>query len=130
MEVLRVLKREIFKQVAVSRNIKETWWCFSKRCFWAGVYLLKGVRTGFRSLSSEQLGSRVTYEGRECFVNNWANGDTPSLCDGNGWCQDHCDRSKIVNHRGPKELWHRFTFGFSWYMGNWYGIDVQNSVYP
>lgn len=130
MGVVRVLKRDIGSLFAISRNIGEGKVAKCKRCFWGAVYLCKAVRIGVRSMFSEQLGSRVTYEGRECFVSNWAAGESPTLSDGNGWYQEHCERSKIVNKRGMREAWHRFEVGFGWYMGSWYTIDVQNRVHP
>jgi hypothetical protein len=101
----------------------------AKRVLWALVYIAKGFRTELRFTGREQPGSRVVYDGRVCYVSNWAGSEHPTLADDRGWYQENCDRSKIVNRRALGEWWHRFTVGLSWYMSSWYTIDVQRRLY-
>ena len=128
MEALRIMRRDVGALFRISRNIGEGRIARCKRCFWGVAYLFKAFATGIGFTLSEQLGSEVRYEGRECFVSNWAGSASPTLADGHGWYQENCDRSKIVNRRGLREALHRFNVGFGWYMGSWYTIDVQNRV--
>jgi hypothetical protein len=78
----------------------------------------------------EQVGSLVLFDGRECFVSNWAGSAFPTLCGDNGFYQTGCPRGQIVNVRTIREFLHRFNFGFGFYMGSWYGIDVQKQISP
>lgn len=130
MNTIRIIRRDVGALFRISRNLREGRIAKIKRCLWGVVYLFKGFATGVQFTFSEQLGSEVRFEGRECFVSNWAGSDSPTLSDGNGWYQKGCDRSQIVNKFGIREVRHRFHVGFGWYMGSWYTIDVQEKIYP
>lgn len=129
MEILRILRRDIGSQIAWSRNLNEGGALRLKRFFWASAFLLKGLARAMQAVRHEQIGSQVAYRGRRCFVSNWAGSVNPTLSDGSGWYQQHCDRSEIKNILNASEILHRFTFALGHYMGNWYGIDVNTKLY-
>ena len=129
MGLIRMFKRDLGSQIAVSRNLEEGASLKCKRLFWASLFVLKGLRTGFRAMRSEQLGSQVVYRGRKCFVTNWADSSAPTLS-AEGFYKEYCDRSEIENIRNIREYWHRFSYGVEFYMSNWHGIDVNNRLYP
>jgi hypothetical protein len=128
MEVIRVLKRDIGAQFRVSRNLKERATVRVLRAFWAFVYLCKAFRCGLSAMWEQQLGSQVVWNGRKCVVSNWAGRPFVTLC-GNGWYQENCPREEVTNVINARELWHRFTFGVSFYLSSWHGIDVNKRIY-
>lgn len=91
------------------------------------VYMLKAVRCGLSAIWREQLGSAVVYQGRRCFVSNWAGGESPTLA-ADGFYEEYVPRAEIRNLFGPRELIHRFVCGFEFYSGNWMSIDIQNRL--
>lgn len=127
-ELWRVLKRDVGAQFVVSRNIGEGWRLRALRAFWCVVLLLKAVAIGLRFMCEEQLGSSVIYRGQRCTVSNWAGSRYPNLSTPGGWVE-HADRNEIMNVISASELLHRFVFGFSFYTGNWHGIDVHKRMY-
>lgn len=130
MALLRIVKRDVGSQFAISRNLREGYWAKCKRCFWGVVYLFRGLKVAVSSMRTVQLGSRVVYQGRQCFVSNWANCEQMTLADGKDWYQEYCDRAEIQPVISVRELYHRFSTGFGWYMSSWYGIDIQSKVNP
>lgn len=129
MGLMRTLKRDLGAQLAVARNLEEGLIQRCCRYWWATIYLGKAFWIGLSSLRDERLGSRVIYEGRDCFILNWAGSSHPTLA-GDGFYEQNVPREKITNVVNISELWHRFESGFSFYMGYWYGIDVNRRVYP
>jgi hypothetical protein len=129
-DLWRVLKRDVGGVICTSRNIGESRWTFVVRMWLCAWCLLKACRLGVVGMFREQLGSAVTYEGRHCFINNWAGSAFPSLADGKGFYLEHAERSKVRNRITPKELLHRFVFGFSFYTSNWMGIEINNRLHP
>lgn len=85
---------------------------------------------GLRAIGREQLGSQVVFEGRKCFVSNWAGSEHPTLADGNGFYRQHVPREAIKSVWNLREAWHRFKFGFTHYTWNWMGIDINRRLYP
>lgn len=130
METLRILRRDIGSQFRESRNIDESTTAKVCRVFWAAVYLGKGIAVGLRGMRTEQLGSAVIYQGRRCFVSNWAGGESPTLSDGQGFYEQYCDRKQITNVLSVREFCHRFNVAFGWYMSSWHSIDVNKRVHP
>lgn len=126
--MFRTLKRDVGQQFRISRNLNESHWLKCQRAFWATIYLAKALRLACRSMSIECLGSTVSYEGHKRFVSNWAGGESVTLAS-DGFYREHCERSKITNVLTVSEIAHRFNFGFSFYLGNWYGIDIQKRIY-
>lgn len=129
MEILRIFRRDIGSQFAWSRNLNECGSLRLRRFFGASVFLLKGLKIAMQAVMREQLGSQVEYRGRRCFVSNWAGSDHPTLSDGSGYYEQHCDRSEIRNVVNAREILHRFTFALGHYMGSWYGSDVNARLY-
>lgn len=129
MSITRTLKRGIGSQFAHSRNLKEGLGKKLSRIFWATLYLFKGLKIAVSQMRRECLGSRVIYEGKKCYVSNWANSDAPTLGGPDRFYEKHCPREKITNVMNLRELYHRFEFGLDFYMGNWYSIDVNKKLY-
>lgn len=127
--IARTIKRDLGSQVCISRNLGESRSVKCRRAFWAVALLVKAIKIGCLSMREEQLGSRVIFNWREGFINNWAGSETPWLAGACGYHQQ-VPRSEITSVVNASELWHRFKFGFSFYMGNWHGIDVNRRVYP
>jgi len=128
-EVLRILRRDVGAQFTTSRNLKEGWRLRLRRVFWASVYLAKGVAIALAGMRREHLGSRVLYKGRKYFVSNWAGGESPTLADDSGFYEQNCDRKYIRSVINLAELKHRFGAGLSFYLGNWFSIDVNRRLY-
>ena len=129
MSVISTLKRDLGSQFAHYRNLKEGWWMQIKRAFWATLYLCKGFKCAFNAMRREQLGSKVIYKGKKCFVNNWAGTDHPALGGADGFYEKNCPREEIKNIITLGELYHRFDFGLGFYMGSWHSIDVNKKLY-
>jgi hypothetical protein len=100
----------------------------SLRAFWACVYLLKAFRCAVMAIRHEQIGSQVIWDGRECFISNWANSQYMTIS-GDRFYKEFVPREEIKNVINARELWHRFEFGLSFYLSNWYGIDVNKRIY-
>ena len=128
MEVIRILRRDIGSQFAVSRNLKESIPRKALRAFWSCVYLLKAFRCAISAMRHEQLGSRVIWGGRECFICNLANSQFMTIS-GHQFYKEFVPREEIKNVVNVGELWHRFKCGLAFYLSNWYGIDVNNRIY-
>lgn len=126
--MLRILKRDIGSQFRVSSNLGESVPTKIARLFWAVIFTFKGLRLGFAAMWSEQLGSRVIHQGRQCFVSNWAGSNLVTLA-GEGFYREYVPREEIKNVVNAAELWHRFEFKFGWYMSSWHGIDVNRKLY-
>lgn len=129
MSLMRTLRRDLGAQVAIARNLNEGFVTRCRRYSWATLYLAKAFWIGLTAMGSERLGSRVIYEGRECYITNWAGDSHPSLA-GEGFYKQGVPRSEITNVVNLRELWHRFESGIAFYMGSWHGIDVSRRVYP
>lgn len=129
MTVSKAIRLQFWHQYATGRNLKETLFIRIVRMIVSAFYLAKGVGFGVSSLWREQLGSSVIYDGKQCFISNWAGSDSPTISDGNGLYVEHASRDKIVNAYGLSEMVHRFRFGFSFYMNSWHGIDVDRIIY-
>lgn len=128
MSVIRTVRRELGSQFRQSANLGESLPTKCRRFAWSVIYLVKALRCAVNAVRREQLGSRVIYEGQECFINNWANGEFPTLAGACGYRQ-YVPRAEIVNVVDARELWHRFSFGFDFYIGYWHGIDVNKRLY-
>ena len=128
-KVVRILRRDIGDQFNTSRNLKEGWRLRLRRIFWASVYLLKGLAIAVFGMRHEHLGSQVFYKGRKCFVSNWAGHVCPTLTDGSGFYEQNCNRRHITNVVDLAELKHRFEAGLSFYLGNWFSVNVNRRLY-
>lgn len=126
-KLVSTLKRGVMDNVITSRNLSESLGKKIRRTFWATIYMLKALRIAAGSLWREQGLSEVIYQGRRCYISNWANSSAPTLA-GKDFYQQNVPRSEIKNVIDVKELVHRFNFGLSSYMGNWYMIDVNRKV--
>ena len=129
MSIARTLKRDLGSQFRWSKNLNEGCWLKLQRAFWSMVYLLKGLKCAWNSLRKECLGSQVIYRGQKCYVSNWAGSEHPTLSGPNSFYERHCPREEITNVLNLRELYHRFEFGLSFYMGSWHGIDVNKRLY-
>ncbi len=129
MEVIRILKRDVGSQFAQSRNLGEGLRMRIKRAFWSAVYTANGLRVGLLSMRREALGERIVYEGRKGWINNWAGSEHPAIICDDGYYSHHADRNKLKTVGGIQKYAHRFRVGFGWYMGSWFGIDVNNRLY-
>ena len=128
-KVLRILRRDVGAQINMSRNLKEGWRLRLRRVFWASAYLSKGVAIALSGMRHEHLGSQVVYKGRKCFVSNWARGSSPTLADNSGFYEQNCNRKHIRNVVDLAELKHRFEAGLSFYLGNWFIVNVNRRLY-
>lgn len=126
--MIRALRRDLGSQFRQSRNLNEPLRLKCRRAFWAVVYLVKALKIAVRAMAREQLGSAVVFEGQRCFISNWANGAAPTLAGPCGY-RVGVSRERITNVIDARELWHRFEFGFDFYMGSWHGIDVNRRLY-
>ena len=127
-----MIRRTLFTlrhQRDTSRNLREGAGMKLRRAFWCCAYLLKAVAIGVRGMSREQLGEIVEYDGRRCFVNNWAGSESPSLC-ADGWHMKRCDRKQMRRIRSVGNYANRFAVMFEWYAMNWLWIDVNARLYP
>lgn len=129
MGIARTILQRVKHDIAVSRNLGESVPRKALRAVWFFVYLVKAFRCAFNAMRREQLGSRVVYQGRECFISNWSGSGFPTLA-GDGFYEQHVPRSEIVNVVNVRELYHRFEFGLSFYLNSWHGIDVNRKMYP
>lgn len=125
--VLFVIWRDVRGQIRTSRNIGDSRFTFVRRMLWTAFYMLKAFKCGLSAIRREQLGSAVLWQGRKCFICNWAGSDAPTLS-ASGFYKEYVPRNEIHNLFNLREIAHRFTFGFEFYSGNWMGIDVQNRV--
>lgn len=123
-----VLKRDLGAHWAISRNCREGLRTKTLRLFWCCVYLVKALACGARAIRREQLGSQVEYQGRLLRISNWACSAYPTLA-GDGFYQQNVPRAEIRNVVNAREIWHRFTFGFEFYLAYWHSIDVQRRLY-
>jgi hypothetical protein len=129
MNLYRVLKRDVGKEFAVSRNLGEsrlTGCLRATLCVW---FIAKALCLGVRAMRREQLGSQVTYDGKRCSIVNWAGSDNPHLA-GDGFYIAHVPRREIRNIINAKELWHRFSFGVEFYTGYHMNNDINKRLYP
>jgi len=122
------LRHIIKRQRAFSLTNREGILLALRRVIWCVIYLLKGFLVGFRALKTEQLGSRVIYDGKLMFVSNWANTKAPTLS-GNGLYLQDVPRADVRNVLDIREVWHRFLFGLDWYLSYWHDIDVNKRLY-
>lgn len=129
MNLYRVLKRDIGKEIAVSRNLGETRLIGSMRAILCAWFVCKAMLLAVRSICHERLGSHVIYQGRKCFISNWAGSEYPTLADGNGFYQQHVPRAEIRNVINLKELWHRFSSSVEFYTGCHMNNDINNRLY-
>ena len=128
MRLLFVLRRDLGAHRAISRNLQEGFWMKMLRLFWCMIYLVKAFWLGLKATRREQLGSQVEYQGKRLAICNWAGSDSPTLF-GNGFYQQNVPRSEIKSVMNAREVWHRFNFGFEFYMGNWHQSDVHRRLY-
>ena len=129
MGLYRSLKRDVSKEWNVSRNRGEPWMQGGARAVLCSWFLCKALLLGVRSLFRECLGSQVIYNDRKCFVSNWAGSEYPTLA-AEGFYQQYVPRSDIRNVINLKELWHRFTFGVTFYTGYHMDNDINKRMYP
>ena len=129
MGIIRTLRRDIGSQFAWSRNLNEPFRTKCRRAYWAVRFLGKALRVATTCMGTEQLGSRVIYRGMPCSISNWANSSNPTLSGPDGFYEENVNRRLITSVRSLSEYLHRFDFGLSFYMQNWYGIDVNRKVY-
>lgn len=128
--LLKVILRELRGQWACSKNLKEGPWIKVRRAWYAFLYLFRAFRIGWIGMSREQLGERVEYEGRLCYICNWSGSEAPTLSGPGGFYLENADRSKIKTLLTPSTLLHRFSaIAGGWYLTSWYSIDVNNRVY-
>lgn len=128
MSITNVLRRDLGSQFRQSRNLGETLPTKCRRVFWATVFLAKALRIAVAAIRREQLGSRVVYEGGECFISNWSGSDYPTLAGACGY-REFVPRAEIRNVLDAREVLHRFKFGLSFYLGCHYGNDVNRRIY-
>ena len=119
---------QLMSQITVSRNRKEGFRKKIIRLFWSVVFCLVALRVGLRGMKTEQLGEEVIYQGKKYRVNNWAGSERPNLSSTDGGYIEGASRSEIRNIRSLKTMLHRFNVIKSWYLMNWYGIQVNNKV--
>ena len=124
-----VIRRDVSREFRVSANLQEHIPKKLFRLMLVMAYLLKAVVCGLRAIRSEQLGSRVIYQNRECVICNWANSESPTLS-ADGFYQEYVPRSEIRNIFDLSEILHRFQFGFEFFTGNWMSIHVNRWLYP
>lgn len=129
MGIVRTLRRDVGSQFAQSRNLRESFRTKCLRAYWAVRFLAKALRVATICMGTEQLGSRVIYKGMLCSISNWANSSNPTLSGPDGFYKTDVPRRSLKSVRSLPEYLHRFEFGLSFYMQNWYGIDVNKKVY-
>lgn len=128
-EIIRIIKRDFGGCWRTGSNLHESRIMKVKRASWMLVYLAYGCSVAARGIWREQLGSTVIYRGRRVFVSNWAGSAYPTLADGHGFYEKHCDRREIQNVRSVGEFCHRFRSCFGWWMGSWFSIAVNKRLY-
>lgn len=127
---MKTIKNIFNEELNISYNLKENNKIKILRIFWTIIYIFKAIKIGIRGIFSEQLGSRVIYEGKILYINNWAASGYPSLsCQKDGIYIKQAERNKIKNIIDIKEIFHRFNFMFNWYAGYWLDIDVSKKIY-
>ena len=126
--MIRTLKRDLGSQFRQSRNLNEPLPLRCRRAFWAAVYCLKALKIALRSMAREQLGSRVIFDGQEGYISNWAGSGAPTITGACGY-RVGVSRDRLTSVVDARELWHRFEFGFDFYMGSWHGNDVNRRLY-
>jgi len=124
---MNIISTTIKRQKAFSSARGEPFHIVLKRFFWCVFYTLKGVRIGIRGTRTEQIGSAVIYDGKRCVISNWANTPFPTICGDNFYMQN-VPREDIKNVVDIKEIMHRFSFMFNWYMVYWHDIDVHSRL--
>lgn len=130
VEIARILKRDWSNCWATGRNIGDTRWTCVRRSAWMLFYTAKAVIIAARFVKHEQLGSRVVWNGKPWTVHNWAGCPYVTLINEERVVRHKVPREQFVQVRSAGELWHRFTFGFQWWMGSWFGIAVNKRLYP
>lgn len=73
-----VIRRDVSAEFRVSKNLHESVLVRMCRLVLVMAYLLKAVGCGLRAIRTEQCGSRVIYQNRECVISNWANSKSPT----------------------------------------------------
>lgn len=120
----------IKRQLRISKNQNESTPQKLSRFMWLFIYLIWAVKLGYNSLFKECLGSKVMYQEKEHFVSNWANGLNPNLVDcQTGEYKKACPRCQIKNVINMSELWHRFKFGFNFFVKNWLDIYINRKIH-
>lgn len=130
MNILKTMKRDIAKEYHVSRNIGETRLQGLMRAALCFLCLMKALFIGVRWTFREALGSQVVYDGRKCFISNWAGSEYPTLADGDGFYREHVPRSQIRGIVNLKEIWHRFSSGVNFYTGYHMNNEINKRLYP
>lgn len=116
------------EQRAWSRNLGESWGTFARRAVWSVRYWLTGVRVGLGALRHDVVGSRVRFEGSVWEIANWSYPSPSATLARGDERREHVLRSEFRPIVSPRELWHRFWSQYSWWMGYWHCIHVNQRL--
>jgi hypothetical protein len=97
---------------------------------WVIVFVARAAYRSLRAINRERLGSRVRYRGQVCVVNNWANSEFADLILPDGTMAFQVPRVERKQLWTPAELWHRFSFGVTFYTGCHMCTDISKKLYP
>jgi hypothetical protein len=128
--MMRQLKRDVERVFAWSRNSGDTRWQLCQRVFWMFVFVTHAAYRSLRAINCERLGSRVRYRGELCVVNNWANCEFADLILHDGTMAFQVPRAERKQLWTPAELWHRFSFGVTFYTGCHMMTDINRKLFP
>ena len=128
--MMRQLKRDVERVFAWSRNSGDSRWQWCQRVFWTIVFVTRAAYLSLRAINRERLGSRVRYRGELCVVNNWANSEFADLVLPDGTMAFQVPRVERKQLWTPAELWHRFSFGVTYYTGCHMCTDISRKLYP
>ncbi|MCA8951679.1 MAG: hypothetical protein KDE27_19380 [Planctomycetes bacterium] len=120
-----------------SRNAGESWPTFLRRCFWAIRYWFRGVRVGLGAMRHTVVGSRVRFRGEEIWeISNWSWPSRSSTLVGPlaapAGVRQRIERvpcEDFVPVLSVRELWHRFSSRYWWWMTSWHDIVVNDRVW-
>ena len=122
------LTYHINAHIRISHNLQEGRRLKALRAFWAMVYLFKALRLGLLAMRRQQGLSTVIYKGERWTISNWPGHAYVNLARNGGYAKG-VSQLEIHDVRSFGEYLHRFHMGASFYLGNWYEIDVQRRLY-
>jgi len=98
--------------------------------FWMIVFLMHAAYNSLQSINCERLGSRVRYRGQSCMVSNWANSEFADLILPDGTIAFRVPKADRKQLWTFPELWHRFSFGVTFYTACHMMTDINKKLHP
>lgn len=125
---MQSLTYHIKAHVRISHNLQEGRRLKALRAFWATAYLFKALRFGLAAMRRQQGLSTVIYRGERWTISNWPGHAYVNLARKGEYAKG-VPMAEIRDVRSVGEYLHRFRMGASFYLRNWYEIDVQRRLY-